>query len=85
MNPTILIKMWKTHVNAKYQKEIEKGDIDFFINKDYNSDLTKTNNAQQINQIIDRLRHPISCMSKDSKDKTIKYIQNLTKLSNLYK
>ena len=36
------------------------------------------------NEIKERLRGPISLMSEENKQKTIKYIQNLTKLTNLY-
>ena len=84
LNPTILIKMWKTHVNAKYQKEIEKGDIDFFINKDYTNDLVDTGNTRQITDAIDRLRNPIKLMTPEDQAKTMKYIQNLSKLSVIY-
>lgn len=83
-NPSLLLKLWKSHVMKKYQHEIEIGDIDFFINKDYKNDLVKTSNSDQINEIIDRLRSPISQMSVENKNKTIKYIQNLSKLANLY-
>ena len=83
-NPKLLIKLWKKHVNAKYQTEIEAGNIDFFLTKNYSGDLTKAQNSEQINEIIERLRGPISLMSEENKQKTIKYIQNLTKLTNLY-
>ncbi len=82
-NPSLLIKVWKKHVMDKYQHEIEKGNIQFFIEKDYNKDIEKTNNSEHINQIIERLRDPIASMSEDNKSKTIKYIQNLSKLANL--
>ena len=83
-NPSLLLKLWKSHVMTKYQDEINRGDIDFFIKKDYKSDLVKTSNSDQINAIIDRLRTPISQMSVENKNKTIKYIQNLSKIANLY-
>ena len=83
-NPSLLLKLWKSHVMTKYQDEINRGDIDFFIKKDYKSDLVKTKNSDQINAIIDRLRTPISQMSEENKNKTIKYIQNLSKIANLY-
>ena len=55
------------HVNAKYQTEIEAGNIDFFITKNYSGDLTKAQNSEQINEIIERLRGPISLMSEENK------------------
>lgn len=85
VNPKMIIKIWKTHVVDKYIDQIEKGDISFFINKDYSSDLSKTYfSSNKIMEGIDRLRAPIRAMTSENQQKTMKYIQNLTKLSMLY-
>jgi hypothetical protein len=85
LNPKMIIKIWKTHIVDKYVEQIEKGDISFFINKDYSSDLSKTYfSSNKIMEGIDRLRAPIREMSVENQGKTMKYIQNLTKLSMLY-
>ena len=85
INPKMIIKIWKTHIVDKYVEQIEKGDISFFINKDYSSDLSKTYfSSNKIMEGIDRLRAPIREMSVENQGKTMKYIQNLTKLSMLY-
>jgi hypothetical protein len=85
LNPKMIIKIWKTHIVDKYIDQIEKGDISFFINKDYSSDLSKTYfSSNKIMEGIDRLRAPIREMSVENQGKTMKYIQNLTKLSMLY-
>lgn len=82
-NPKMIVKIWKSCIADKYKSEIENGDINFFINKDYSSDLVINDNSDKIMQCIDRFRRPIKDMSDDNKLKTIKYIQNLTKLSEL--
>jgi hypothetical protein len=87
MNPKLLIKSWDSLVVGKYQSAIEAGDLSFFMNKDYTSDLKdvpNNPNAERIVSAIDRLRAPIKSMSLDNQAKIIKYIQNLTKISNLY-
>ncbi len=87
MNPKLLIKSWDSLVVGKYQGAIESGDLSFFMNKDYTSDLKdvpNNPNAERITSAIDRLRTPIKSMSPDNQAKIIKYIQNLTKISNLY-
>jgi hypothetical protein len=85
LNPKMIIKIWKTHIVDKYIDQIEKGDISFFINKDYSSDLSKTYfSSNKIMEGIDRLRAPIREMTVENQGKTMKYIQNLTKLSMLY-
>lgn len=83
-NPKIIIKIWKTHIVDKYVEKIELGDISFFINKDYTYDLSKTHFSGKITEGIDRLRAPIRAMTSENQQKTMKYIQNLTKLSMLY-
>ena len=52
-NPTILIKLWYSKVYIPYHVEIELGNIDFFIEKDYNDDLTSLPNGKEISKIID--------------------------------
>jgi len=84
-NPKMIIKIWKTHIVDKYMDQIEMGDISFFINKDYSGDLSKSYfSSNKIIEGIDRLRSPIRAMTSENQQKTMKYIQNLTKLSMLY-
>jgi len=83
-NPKMIIKIWKSNIVDKYRNQIEKGDISFFIEKDYSSDLSKAEYSDKIMEGIDRLRKPIKDMTQDNRDKTMKYIQNLTKLCILY-
>lgn len=83
-NPKMIIKIWNTYIVGKYRSEIESGNIDFFLNKDYASDVQNTDNQGKIMECIDRLRNPIKQMGADNQAKTMKYIQNLTKIAALY-
>ena len=80
-NPKLLSKIWVTYVVVPYRNQIELGDISFFLEKDYSNDVSKNDNAEKIMESIDRLRGPIRNMSSENQEKTMKYIQNLTKLS----
>lgn len=84
VNPKLIIAIWKEYIMDPYCEEINNGNIDFFINKNYSNDLKSTENASTILQKIDTLRVPISQMGKENKQKTITYIQNLTKLCKIY-
>ena len=84
VNPKLIIRIWKEYILDKYKTEIYDGNIDFFINKNYTNDLKNLDTTNNILEKIDTLREPISKMSKENVDKTIKYIQNLTKLCDLY-
>jgi hypothetical protein len=83
-NPKMIIKIWRSNIVDKYKGQIESGDISFFIEKDYSNDLSKAEYSDKIMEGIDRLRKPIKDMTQDNRDKTMKYIQNLTKLCILH-
>lgn len=82
-NPKMIVKIWKTFIVDKYRGEIEGGNLEFFMNKDYSNDVSTSQNSDKIMESIDRLREPIKNMTSESQAKTMKYIQNLTKLSDL--
>lgn len=82
-NPKLIVKIWIKYVYTPYKQEIESGNINFFLTKDYSSDLARNDNADKIMESIDRLRSPIKDMSPENQAKTMKYIQNLSKLAML--
>ena len=83
ITPKTIYKTFKKHVADKYRAEIEAGDINFFINKDYNGDLANSGN-NTILEKIDCLRGPVKEMNPAEQAKVIKYLQNMTKLCQLY-
>jgi hypothetical protein len=83
-NPSLVIRMWYSHIYLKYSDAIEKGDIDFFFNKDYNSDLSETKSNNEIISFINEIREPLKNMNDTNREHSIKYIQNLSKLSVLW-
>ena len=83
-NPKMIIKIWQNYIADKYKDAISNGNISFFINKDYSLDLSSSDNSEKIIEAIDRLRNPIKLMNDENQAKTMKYIQNLTKLSTIY-
>lgn len=82
-NPKLLVRIWIKYVYNPYKQQIEDGDINFFLTKDYASDLSRNDNSDKIMESIDRLRNPVKEMSPENQAKTMKYIQNLSKLSML--
>ena len=82
-NPKMIVKIWKTFIADKYKEEIASGNITFFADKDYSNDISVSQNSDKIMESIDRLRTPIKNMTTENQAKTMKYIQNLTKLSYL--
>ena len=82
-NPKMIVKIWKSFIVSKYRAEIEQGNLDFFMTKDYLNDISSAPNSDKIMQSIDRLREPVRNMRPEDQLKTMKYIQNLTKLSDM--
>ena len=83
VNPRRLIVLWKECVLDLYEEQINEGNLDFFINKNYTSDLGE-NGTDKGKQIIEDLRFLVKGASLESQKKAMKYIQNLTKLCKLY-
>ena len=84
INPKSVIIGWKECVNDSYNDQILNGDLEYFINKDYNEDLEGSDHKGKILKTIDSFRDKIRNMGEDNKKKSMKYIQNLTKLCNMY-
>jgi hypothetical protein len=84
INPKLIIRVWSEYVVGKYRSEIESGNIDYFINKDYTQDVMDSPNSKKIIMGIDRLRNPVKEMDEENKNKSMGYIQNLTKLCTIY-
>ena len=84
-NPKLIIKAFNEYFLNKYRDEIESGNINFFINKDYNSDLSNMGgDSDYILKKIDVLREPVKNMKDEDQQKVVKYIQNLSKLCDIY-
>jgi hypothetical protein len=83
-NPTAIIKSWYNFVFLPYKDVIDNGNLTFFIDKDYGSDLSHLNRSEDIIKMIDNIRNPIREMDETNKTHALKYVQNLSKLSDLY-
>ena len=85
ITPKMIYKGYKKHLIDLYRKEIETGDITFFIDKDYKGDLNKLGASNNIIlDKIDSLREPVRNMGPTEQLKVVKYMQNMMKLSDMY-
>lgn len=83
-NPALIIKLWFSSVYEPYVEQIENNDLSFFIDKNYVDDTQYLLNAKDVMQGIDKIRQPIREMSETNKAVSMKYLQKLSKLSQLY-
>ena len=84
VNPKSVILGLKECINDLYIEQILNGNLDYFINKDYNSDLEGSQNKSRLLTTIDTFRERVRNMGEENKKKSIKYVQNLTKLCSMY-
>jgi hypothetical protein len=84
LNPTIIIKAWHSYVYVPYKDIIASGNITFFFEKNYQEDLQYLANSNEIIKVIDKIREPIRNMDEVNQRHSMKYIQNLCKLSDSY-
>ena len=84
--PRNIIKIWKLHIIGPYSQEIKKGNFEFFIEKDYTWDVGEGIDGNKSNMLesIGKMQQKIRSMEASNKEKSMKYIQNLTKLCTLY-
>jgi hypothetical protein len=84
LNPRLIIPIWKIYVLDHYEKEIEEGNLKYFLEKDYSDDVKNEGNAKEILDKIKIIKKNIKELSSENISKTIIYIQNLTKLCKIY-
>lgn len=83
-NPKLIITVIKSYF-LKYKKEINDGNIEFFVNKDYANDISfDEHTSNTILNKIDSLRNPIKLMNSKDQEKVIQYLRNLLKLCEIY-
>ena len=64
---------------------VNSQDYTFFEHKDYSNDLKNTKwDANYIYQFIDEMKRSSKNMSIENKKKSMKYLSNLTKMSEMY-
>jgi len=84
-NPTILLKVWFSHICIPYKDQIERGELHYFLEKDYSTDLSSMTNGKEIMNFVDSsLREPLRNMDASNLEHCVKYIQLLTKISIAY-
>ena len=88
-NPKLILSSWYNTVTLKYKEQIDKGDFDFAINKDYNSDIKShydqnSNDFKYFEKMIEKVRDVVKNLDDDNRQKLIKYVQNISNLTLLY-
>tara|TARA_Y100000816_G_C25815759_1_gene426923 strand:+ start:276 stop:656 length:381 start_codon:yes stop_codon:yes gene_type:complete len=74
------IDSWYNWVYKPYKEKIDAHDFEFFLNKDYDKDVE----SNEIVSGIEKIKKKIKLLSDESKKKSLNYVYNLSKLSEMY-
>ena len=86
-NPKLMISKYKTGVNNAYYDKIVKGDVSFFLNKDYTTDVGKYYKPEETTEQtdwIESLKSLYKGASDENKKKLLKYFQNFSRICRMY-
>ena len=84
MNPRAILLSWHTDIADNFKKPIEEGNILFFAKHDYKNDPYLKEYSSFIIQMFENLKINIEKLKEDDKTTSMTYIQNLSKISELY-
>ena len=88
VNTTLIVKFWYSYVVQKYNDPIQKGDYEYFVNKEYTQDVldtaTDSTISKQVIEGIEKMRKSIINMEVSDKEQWIRYMKQLNDLSILY-
>lgn len=84
-NPKMLVSVWYRYICMKYESEIENENLEYFLTKDYKSDLKMDQgSASKVLEGIDKIRLPMRELQQENKKTCIQYLKNLNQLSKIY-
>lgn len=83
INKEKCIKCWSKYVIDNFRKEIEANNYNFFIENNYNDYITHRKKDIILDK-INEIRYSVKQMSETNKINALKYVENLTKLCDLY-
>ena len=87
-NPKLMIRSYNESVNQHYYDVIVKGDIDFFMNKNYVEDCQRTGmdikEAKTHSEWIETIKDLARELEKENQKKLIKYFQNFSRICKMY-
>ena len=83
-NPHVIVKAWYSFVFSKYSEYFYRGDLEYFLNKDYKDDLVDVQNSNKVLEVIGVIRDHLKNMGDVNREKTLKYLINLCKLCAIY-
>tara|TARA_B100002051_G_C16439406_1_gene488178 strand:+ start:263 stop:658 length:396 start_codon:yes stop_codon:yes gene_type:complete len=85
-NPKLMHGVFLERIVRPYRSAIDKGDPNFFVDKNWTDDVSDNQLASKgvVLNKIERMRGSVKRMRGEDQRKSMRYIQNLAKIAELY-
>lgn len=86
-NVKLFIRTWYTNITCFYMEPILNGNIQFFLEKDYSSEINENkdfSNSYSIESYVQYFKEIYNTLKQEDVDAFVQKVQELTKLSKLY-
>jgi hypothetical protein len=81
-NVKLIIKTWNERITTKYYDQVMERNLDFFLNKSYNDDISTQETP--LLKYIDDFKEVYPTLEESIKNEFVDYIMTLTYLSYIY-
>jgi hypothetical protein len=83
-NPKFFIRTWFDRIGKKYHTEVMKRDISFFLNKNYEEDVSDTGEPNALLIYINKFKDSYDTLNENIKEIFLNFIITLTDKSFVY-
>ena len=83
-NPKLFIRTWYDRIGSKYHEQVMKSDISFFLNKNYDEDVSDSGESNKLLSYINKFKESYETLDNIIKSKFVYYIITLTDKSFVY-
>ena len=83
-NPKFFIRTWFDRIGQKYHHEVMNRDISFFLNKNYEDDVSDTGESNTLLIYINKFKESYDRLNENVKETFLNYIIALTDKSFVY-
>ena len=84
-NPKMFIRIWYNRIGSKYHEQVMQRDVSFFLNKDYDNDVTYAGSDSNILlKYINKFKESYDTLDEKVKEIFLNFIIGLTDKSFVY-
>ena len=83
-NPKFFIRTWYNRIGSKYHAQVMMRDISFFLNKNYEDDVSDSGESTMLLKYINKFKESYEILDETIKETFLNYIISLTDKSFVY-